>query len=99
MTYVLGAVAGIALGAAIAAIKYFALWRGYMKKTDNNDKDKNNAVLARCIISYFINIVTLFVVFLVRNVIPDSISWIAFIIATALTISALGKLYPISKMV
>lgn len=98
MTYALGAVVGISFGAVIATIKYFALWRGYMKK-DAKDVGSRNDVLLRCLISYFINAFALLVVFLVRNVIPDSCNWIAMIVATAVTISLLGKLYPVSKMV
>lgn len=97
MTYVLGAAVGILWGAIIGGIKYFALWRGYMNQEHSNAGD--NKVLGRLLISNLINVIALLIVFLIRNVIPGSMDWIAMIIATALTISLLGKLYPISKLV
>lgn len=97
MTYVIGAISGTVFGAIIAGLKYLVLWRKF-KKNRTNHEDENKAIIARCIISYFINVVTLFVIYILRNVVSEYMNWIAFITASALAVSLLGKLYSVEKI-
>lgn len=97
MAYVLGAVIGILIGAVIALVKYLGLWRVYLRK-DAEELAKKDDVLLRCLISYILNAAILFAEFLLRNVVPESMNWVAMITATALTLGLLGKFYSISKI-
>lgn len=97
MTYIIGAVLGIIFGGIIAGLKYLLLWRKISKNQSNSDKNKNN-ILIRCMISYFINIMTLLIIYLLRDVVSDYMNWIAFITATALAMSLLGKFYSVEKI-
>ena len=97
MTYIIGALFGIIFGAIIAGIKYLSLWRKAFRNKDEFKTNKN-ALMTRCLISYVINIITLLVIYLLRDVVSDYMNWIAFITATALSMSLLGKLYSVNKI-
>ena len=87
MNYILGAVAGIVFGGIIGVLKNLFIWSRYEKggKDPNADPAAAGSIYARAMISYFVNILTLLVAFLVRNIVP--FNGIAFLIATALMLS------------
>lgn len=87
MTYVLGAVAGLVFGGIIGSLKGLIVWHSYEKKesSDYAGNSSGNSIYARAMISYFVNILTLLVAFLVRNIVP--FNGIAFLIATAFGLS------------
>lgn len=94
MEYVFGAVVGIIYGGIVGLFKYFFLWRKLVKESDNTVKIKT--VTTRMIMSYVINVVTLTIAYLVRNII--SFDFIAFVIATAFALVLAGKLFSIQKL-
>lgn len=97
MIYIIGAVSGIIFGAIIAGLKYLVLWHRIVKNGMKTDTEKNSLIV-KCIISYCINIVVLLSIYLLRNMVSIYMNWIAFITATALAMSLLGKLYSVEKI-
>ncbi len=97
MSYVLGAVAGIIFGGIVGALKSLFIWHKYEKNGDdpNSDPASANSIYARAMISYFTNILTLLVAFLVRNIVP--FDGIAFLIATALTLAAMNHMWALKQ--
>ena len=96
LEYVLGAIAGVIFGGAAGAGKYFLLWRRFMDPEYRPDPKKTAKLLYRNMaLSNIINILTLFVVFLIRNIIP--FDFVAMIIATALALSISNRVFPINK--
>lgn len=93
LTIIEGAIAGFIYGALIGLIKYAALWKNVVK----TDREITTGVLyARLGIGYAINIATLFLVFILRNVMP--LHFGATLIAAAIGLSLAGKLAPISEI-
>lgn len=81
LEYVIGALAGLAAGCLIGYLKNVFIWKGYVNKEDGASDHEQAQVYSRALISYFVNIIALVVVFLVRNYLP--FSWIACIVALA----------------
>lgn len=93
LTIIEGAIAGFSYGAIIGLVKYAVLW----KNTIKTDREITRGVLyARLGIGYAINIATLFLVFILRNVLP--LHFGAILIATAVGLSLTGKLAPMSEI-
>ena len=97
MNYVLGAVAGIVFGGIVGTLKSLFIWHKYEKgdSDPNADPASANSIYARAMISYFTNILTLLVAFLVRNIVP--FDGIAFLIATALTLAAMNHMWALKQ--
>ncbi|MBQ9016216.1 MAG: hypothetical protein IJ109_08910 [Firmicutes bacterium] len=89
-----GALAGAAYGSAVGYIKYAALWKRILK---TNKKIAAGVLYQHMGISYAINVVTLLIVFLLRNQIPWD--FMIVIIAAAVMLSLVGKLAPMSEIV
>lgn len=94
MEYVLGALVGIIYGGLVGLFKYFFLWRKLVKESDNTVKIQT--VTIRMVISYVVNVITLTVAYLVRNIIP--FDFVAFVIATAFALVLAGKLFSVQKL-
>ncbi len=96
MEYVIGAIAGAVFGGAAGAVKYFVLWRKLLNPNYKPDQNTVAKLLYRNMIaSYVINIITLLIVFLLRNVMP--FDFVATIIAAALALSIANRVFPINK--
>ena len=97
MNYVLGAVAGIVFGGIVGTLKSLFIWHKYEKggSDPNSGPAEANSIYARAMISYFTNILTLLVAFLVRNIVP--FDGIAFLIATALTLAAMNHMWALKQ--
>lgn len=93
MTYVLGAVVGLVFGGIVGSLKSLFIWHSYEKKesSDYADQTNGNSIYARALISYFVNILTLLVAFLVRNIVP--FDGIAFLIATASALAVMNHVW------
>lgn len=87
--YIAGGIVGAAYGFLVGLIKYTALWKNTIK---NDTKMTTGALYLRLGISYAINIATLLLVFLTRNVNPWSFE--ATIIAAGVALALAGKLAP-----
>lgn len=93
LTIIEGAIAGFIYGALIGVVKYTALWRNIIK----TDKEITTGVLyARLGIGYAINVATLFLVFILRNIMP--LHFAATLIAAAVGLSLAGKLAPMNQV-
>ncbi len=97
MNYILGAVAGIIFGGIIGTLKSLFIWHKYEKggNADEAGAAGANSIYARAMISYFVNILTLLVAFLVRNIVP--FDGIAFLIATALTLAIMNHIWALKQ--
>ena len=97
MTYIMGAVAGLAFGGIIGSLKSLVIWQKYEKGAgyESAGQTSGNSIYARAMISYFVNIVTLLVAFLVRDIVP--FDGIAFLIATALTLAIMNHVWALRQ--
>ena len=93
-SYIMGALAGAAYGSAIGYIKYAALWKRILK---SNKKIAIGVLYQHMGISYAINVVTLLIVFLLRDQLPWD--FMAVMIAAAVMLSLTGKMAPVSEIV
>ena len=93
MNYIIGAVAGLIFGGIVGILKNLFIWSRYEKggKDPHSDPAVATGIYARAMISYFVNILTLLVAFLIRNIVP--FDGIAFLIATALTLAAMNHMW------
>ncbi|MBQ2064018.1 MAG: hypothetical protein II682_05675 [Firmicutes bacterium] len=88
MEYVIGAIAGLIFGGIVAFLKGRFLWK---KGFESDTPEQLGGVMARSAISFFINVVTLAVVFLARDLVP--FHWIACLLGAALAMSVLNPLF------
>jgi hypothetical protein len=95
LEYVVGAFAGILYGGLVGVCKYFFLWRGVLSAKDDATITMKSMYL-RMFISYAVNIITLLLTYVVRNIIP--FDFVAFAIATALALSLAGKIFSLQKV-
>ena len=93
-SYIAGALAGAAYGSVIGYIKYAALWKRILK---TNKKITTGVLYQHMGISYAINVVTLLIVFLLRDMLPWD--FMTVMIASAVMLSLAGKLAPMSEIV
>ena len=94
VTYIASAIVGLGIGAVVGFIKNTALWRAILK-TDR--EILTGALYLRLGIGYAINVITLLFVYLMRD--ATSFDFIVTIIGTAVGLSAMAKMAPISKIV
>lgn len=94
VSIITGALTGAAYGALVGAIKYTALWKRILK---SNRKITQATLYQHMGISYAINVATLLLVFLLRNTFPWDITVV--IVSTAIMLSLVGKLAPMSEIV
>ena len=97
MTYIIGVAAGIVFGGIIGGLKSFVIWKKYGEEdsSEYGYQTNGNSIYARAMISYFVNILTLFAAFLVRNIVP--FDGIAFLIATALTLAVMNHVWALRQ--
>ncbi|MBP3384425.1 MAG: hypothetical protein J6M22_03065 [Firmicutes bacterium] len=97
MTYIIGAVAGLVFGGIIGSLKSLFIWKKYGEEDASGYgyQAGGNSIYARAMISYFVNILTLLAVFLVRNIVP--FDGIAFLIATALTLALMNHVWALRQ--
>lgn len=93
MTYVFGSIAGLIVGGLAGYLKNRFLWQKYMTADPPSDaaeaSGEAKGIYARSMISFAVNIGTLVLVFLVRDVVPFSET--AFLIGTAAALVAMNK--------
>ncbi len=95
MEYVWGALAGLGFGGLIGAVKYYVLWHRATKAPQDNEIT-SSYVYIRMIISNVINVATLAIVFLLRDIV--CFSFVATLLGAAVGLSIAGKLAPIKKV-
>ena len=93
-SYIAGALAGAAYGSVIGYIKYAALWKRILK---GNKKISAGVLYRHMGVSYAFNVVTILIVFLLRDLLPWD--FMAVMIAAAVMLSLAGKLAPVSEIV
>lgn len=91
MDYVLGALAGIVIGAAVALIKGFAMWKKYIESEDYSPESESVRLYSRMIISNFINIGMIVALFFLRNVWP--FNGIACLIGAAVALTVTNGIF------
>ena len=96
LIYVISAVVGAIYGVLCGLLKYILLWRKMLTAGDDV-YFKNSQVLGRMIASYIINAIVLLIVLFVRHLI-EPLSFEATIIAAAIGLSVIGKVYSIGKI-
>ena len=94
VSYIAGALAGAAYGSVIGYIKYAALWKRMLR---SDEKIATGVLYRHMGISYAVNIVSLLLVFLVRDQLPWD--FMIVIIAAAVMLSLVGKLAPMSEII
>ena len=92
MTYVIGAIAGLILGGAVGYLKNLFLWQRYLQESEKKtaEEEKVGGLYARALISYAVNILTLLLAFVVRNIVPFDEA--AFLIGTAIALVVMNKI-------
>lgn len=89
LTYVFGSIAGLIIGGLAGYLKNRFLWRKYTAESSSSDPGQVGGIYARSMISSAVNIATLALVFLVRDIVPFSET--AFLIGTAAGLVAMNK--------
>lgn len=87
MTYVIGAVVGLIFGGIVGALKNRFIWGSYLYKEGTSSEA--SALYGRMITSNIVNLITLLIVFFLRNVVP--FDGIAFLIGTAVALTLMNK--------
>lgn len=87
MTYVIGAIAGLVFGGIVGALKNRFIWGNYLLK--ENFDGEAGALYGRMLASNIANVVTLVIVFFLRNIVP--FDGIAFLIGTAVALTLMNK--------
>ena len=96
MEYVLGAIAGVAFGALMSALKYALVWKAFLKP-DKDGNVKDSKIYSVMIFSNAINVAALLIVFLLRDIMPFNFA--ATIVATALSLSITNRFMNVNKVV
>lgn len=87
MTYVIGAAAGLIFGGAVGALKNRFIWGDYLHREDTSGEA--GALYGRMFASNISNLITLIIVFFLRNIVP--FDGIAFLIGTAVALTLMNK--------
>lgn len=87
MTYVIGAIAGLIFGGIVGALKNRFIWGNYLLK--ENFDGEAGALYGRMLASNIVNVITLVIVFFLRNIVP--FDGIAFLIGTAVALTLMNK--------
>lgn len=90
MSHLIGVVVGVVLGCGVGVIKNVFVWDGYLRKQkENRDSVKEQrSIMKRSIVSYFVCLGILLVIYLLRNVLP--FDWIWCLVATGISISLMN---------
>lgn len=90
VTYVIGTIAGLIFGGIVGALKNRFIWGEYLRKSDDDTSPGEAASLyGRMLASNAVNVVTLLVAFLLRNILP--VDGIAFLIGTAVALTIMNR--------
>lgn len=87
MTYVFGAIAGLIFGGVVGALKNRFVWGSYLVKDDAFNEAAG--LYGRMLASNITNVVTLVIVFFIRNIVP--FDGIALLIGTAVALTIMNK--------
>ena len=87
MTYVIGAIAGLIFGGVVGTLKNRFIWGEYLIKDDSFNEAAG--LYGRMLASNIVNVVTLVIVFFLRNIVP--FDGIAFLIGTAVALTLMNK--------
>lgn len=87
MTYVIGAIAGLIFGGVVGALKNRFIWGSYLIRDDAFNEAAG--LYGRMIVSNIVNVITLVIVFFLRNIVP--FDGIAFLIGTAVAMTLMNK--------
>jgi len=87
MTYVFGTIAGLIFGGVVGALKNRFIWGKYLIKDDAFNEAAG--LYGRMLASNIVNVITLVIVFFLRNVVP--FDGIAFLIGTAVAMTLMNK--------
>lgn len=87
MTYVIGAIAGLVFGGIAGALKNRFIWGKYLIRDDAFNEAAG--LYGRMLASNIVNVVTLVIVFFLRNIVP--FDGIAFLIGTAVAMTLMNK--------
>lgn len=96
MEYIWGALAGLAFGGLVGAIKYYILWHRAAKLPEAGELTPSY-VYVRMIASNIVNIAVLATVFLLRDIM--CFSFVAALLGVAVGLSVAGKLAPVKKII
>ena len=91
---ILGSLTGLAFGFIIGYTKYITLWQPLLKRPPESLKNTSTFFL-RFIISFLINLVSLFIVYYFRNALPWD--FLYPIVGTALALSISGRIFNINN--
>lgn len=90
MTYVIGAIAGLVIGGIVGALKNRFIWGSYLRRgSDETGYGEAGALYSRMLISNIVNLVTLLIVFFIRNLVP--FDGIALLIGTAVALTVMSR--------
>ncbi|MBQ4596444.1 MAG: hypothetical protein IJB14_05675 [Firmicutes bacterium] len=87
MTYVIGAIAGLIFGGIAGALKNRFIWGSYLVREDAFGEAAG--LYGRMLASNIVNVITLVIVFFLRNIVP--FDGIAFLIGTAVAMTLMNK--------
>lgn len=93
MTYVIGAIAGLVIGGVVGALKNRFIWGRYLYSEDVSNEA--GALYGRMMASNVTNLITLIIVFLIRNIVP--FDGTAFIIGTAVALTLMNKVLSVGQ--
>lgn len=90
MTYVIGAIAGLVFGSIVGALKNRFIWGSYLhRKSEDAASGEAGALYSRMLVSNIVNLVTLLIVFFLRNLVP--FDGIALLIGTAVALTIMNR--------
>lgn len=93
MTYVIGAIAGLVFGGIVGALKNRFIWGSYLCK--ENFDGEATALYGRMLTSNIVNVVTLVIVFFLRNIVP--FDGVALLIGTAVALTIMNKVLSVGQ--
>lgn len=93
MTYVIGAIAGLVIGGVVGALKNRFIWGSYLYSEEFSSEA--GALYGRMMASNVTNLITLIIVFLIRNIVP--FDGTAFIIGTAVALTLMNKVLSVGQ--
>lgn len=90
MTYVIGAIAGLVFGGIVGALKNRFIWGSYLhRESEDAASGEAGALYSRMLVSNIVNLVTLLIVFFLRNLVP--FDGIALLIGTAVALTIMNR--------
>ena len=97
MTYVIGAIAGLAFGGIVGHLKNRLVWKKYLQQSASDGMGENEmtSVYGRAFLSYAINVAVLVIAFLVRNIVP--FDGIACLVGAAVALSVMNKVLTVQQ--